>query len=107
MRFPSTSAHRIFESPGRQWATFQVAWSRRQAHSHMPASYGTNDAQHRKDGMKAIHLESRGPVALILIDRPERRNAMDAATAEALAAALDELDSNDEFVAGVLAGVGP
>lgn len=56
--------------------------------------------------MKAIHLESRGPVALILIDRPERRNAIDASTAQALAAALDEFDSNDEFVAGVLAGAG-
>ena len=36
-----------------------------------------------------IHTETRGHVAVVTIDRPERRNAVDHATLDALAAALD------------------
>jgi enoyl-CoA hydratase len=36
-----------------------------------------------------IHTEPRGHVAVVTIDRPERRNAVDRATLEALGAALD------------------
>lgn len=36
-----------------------------------------------------IHTEARGNVVVVTIDRPERRNALDHATLEALAAALD------------------
>jgi enoyl-CoA hydratase len=34
-----------------------------------------------------IHYERRGPAALVTIDRPERHNAIDGATAQALRAA--------------------
>ncbi|MGH9261150.1 MAG: enoyl-CoA hydratase/isomerase family protein, partial [Acidimicrobiales bacterium] len=36
-----------------------------------------------------IHTEARGHVAVVTIDRPERRNAVDHATLEALVTALD------------------
>ena len=36
-----------------------------------------------------IHTEARGHVAVVTIDRPERRNAVDHATLDALATALD------------------
>jgi len=36
-----------------------------------------------------IHTEARGHVAVVTIDRPERRNAVDHATLDALVAALD------------------
>jgi enoyl-CoA hydratase len=35
-----------------------------------------------------IHVEDRGPVRLVTIDRPERRNALDHASLDALAAAV-------------------
>lgn len=56
--------------------------------------------------MNGIVLETLDGVALITIDRRERRNAIDRPAAEALAAALDELDARDDLVAGVLTGAG-
>lgn len=43
-------------------------------------------------------------VALITLNRPSVRNAVDRATAEALAAALDQLDERDDISVGVLTG---
>lgn len=45
-------------------------------------------------------------VALITINRPEVRNAVDLEVAEGLAAAVDELDGSDDLVLGVLTGAG-
>lgn len=45
-------------------------------------------------------------VATITINRPHRRNALDLPTAEALSAALDELDERPDLRVGVLAGAG-
>lgn len=45
-------------------------------------------------------------VMVIAINRPEVRNAVDLATTEALAAALDELDARDDVVVGILTGSG-
>ena len=56
--------------------------------------------------MSGIRFESSNGVALITIDRPERRNAIDRPTAEALAAALDDLDARDDVAVGVLTGAG-
>ncbi len=42
----------------------------------------------------------------IAIDRPEQRNAIDKATAEALGAAVIELEQDDALVVGVLTGSG-
>ena len=53
-----------------------------------------------------LRIERDGPVLLLLLDRPERRNAVDRPTALALAAALDEFDADDTLRAAVLAGAG-
>lgn len=45
-------------------------------------------------------------ILLITLNRPEARNAVNAATAEALAAAMDLLDGRDDLSAGVLTGAG-
>ncbi|MCU1690974.1 MAG: crotonase/enoyl-CoA hydratase family protein [Frankiales bacterium] len=45
-------------------------------------------------------------VMIVTINRPERRNAIDLPTADALAAALDELDERRDLRAGVLTGAG-
>jgi enoyl-CoA hydratase len=50
--------------------------------------------------------ERRDRVLLITLNRPEARNAVNLAMAEGMAAALDELDSDDELSLGVIAGEG-
>ncbi|WP_109529507.1 MULTISPECIES: crotonase/enoyl-CoA hydratase family protein [Nocardia] len=45
-------------------------------------------------------------VAVITINRPEARNAIDRATAEGIAAAVDELESRSDLVIGILTGAG-
>ena len=50
--------------------------------------------------------ERRGRVLLITLNRPDARNAVNLAMAEAMAAALDELDSDDELSVGVITGEG-
>lgn len=56
--------------------------------------------------MSEISIEVSGRVAVITINRPERRNAIDLATAEAIAAALDQVDERDDVVAAILSGAG-
>jgi enoyl-CoA hydratase/carnithine racemase len=53
-----------------------------------------------------VLVERRGAVQVISINRPQARNALDAAVARAVAAAVDELDASDELRAGVLTGAG-
>ena len=53
-----------------------------------------------------VTTETRGHALVITIDRPDARNAVDAAVAQGLAAAADELDSNAELRLGVLTGAG-
>ena len=50
--------------------------------------------------------ERRDRVLLITLNRPEARNAVNLAMAEAMDAALDQLDSDDELSVGVIAGEG-
>jgi enoyl-CoA hydratase len=45
-------------------------------------------------------------VAVITINRPSARNAVDRAVAEGLAAAVDELDRRDDLVVGIVTGAG-
>ncbi|GAA4883225.1 crotonase/enoyl-CoA hydratase family protein [Saccharopolyspora cebuensis] len=45
-------------------------------------------------------------VAVITINRPEARNAVDLSVAEGLAAAVDELESRSDAVIGVITGAG-
>jgi enoyl-CoA hydratase len=55
---------------------------------------------------EAVLTERRDNVLLITIDRPDVRNAVNAAVAEGLASALDELDGEDSLSVGVLTGAG-
>ncbi|MEA2451150.1 MAG: enoyl-CoA hydratase, partial [Thermoleophilaceae bacterium] len=43
-----------------------------------------------------VNYERRGAAAVVTIDRPERRNAVDGPTADALEAAYERFDSDDE-----------
>lgn len=53
-----------------------------------------------------VLVERRGAVQVITINRPEARNALNAAVAAGVAAAVDELDEDDTLWAGVLTGAG-
>lgn len=55
---------------------------------------------------QAVLTEVRGRVLLITINRPDQRNAVNAAVAEGIAAALDQLDAEPELSLGVLTGAG-
>ncbi len=54
----------------------------------------------------AVLTERRDRVLIVTLNRPEVRNAVNGALAEGIAAALDELDSDDELSVGVLTGAG-
>ena len=54
----------------------------------------------------AVRVEADGPILLITIDRPEARNAVDAAVAQGIAAALDRLDAEEALQAAILTGAG-
>ncbi|WP_336134895.1 crotonase/enoyl-CoA hydratase family protein [Natronomonas amylolytica] len=51
-----------------------------------------------------VHYEREGPVAVVRVDRPERRNAIDNATAEELGRAWERFDEDDDVSVGVLTG---
>ena len=51
-----------------------------------------------------VTVEKNGPVTTVIISRPEVRNAVDRETAEALADAFREFDSDENALAGVLYG---
>ncbi len=53
-----------------------------------------------------VRIERHGPVVTVTIDRPERRNAVDEATARALDEAFDAFEADDEALAAVLTGAG-
>jgi enoyl-CoA hydratase len=55
---------------------------------------------------QAVLTERRERVLLITINRPEQRNAVNAAVAAGLAAGLDELDDDPGLSVGVLTGAG-
>jgi enoyl-CoA hydratase len=54
-----------------------------------------------------IDFEVRGRVALITINRPEARNAVNGSVASGLQEAVERLEASDELWAGVIAGNGP
>ena len=55
---------------------------------------------------QAVLTERRGRVLLLTINRPDQRNAVNAAVAAAIAAALDELDADAGLSLGVITGAG-
>ena len=54
----------------------------------------------------AVRVERDGPVFTVLLSRPERRNAVDGATARALADAFREFDADADASVAVLHGEG-
>lgn len=54
----------------------------------------------------AVLTEPRGRVLLITLNRPEAMNAINGALSSGLVEAIAELDSNDAYTCGVLAGNG-
>src|SRR6185295_10914337 len=56
--------------------------------------------------MSTIIVETDGEVAIVTIDRPDRRNAVDAATAAALADAFRRFDADERAQVAVLQGAG-
>jgi enoyl-CoA hydratase len=54
----------------------------------------------------AVRVERSGPVTTVLLSRPERRNAVDGATALALADAFREFEADPEAAVAVLHGEG-
>ena len=54
----------------------------------------------------AVLTERRGSTLLITLNRPDARNAVNAALASGVAGALDELDSDAELQVGVITGAG-
>lgn len=51
-----------------------------------------------------VRYETRGPVAIVTIDRPSVRNAVDKATAQALADAFRRFDADPELRVAILTG---
>jgi enoyl-CoA hydratase len=56
---------------------------------------------------RPVLTEAGGGMLVVTLNRPEARNAVDRATAEAVTAALDRLDNDDDLLVGVLTGAGP
>jgi enoyl-CoA hydratase len=54
----------------------------------------------------SVRFEATGPVAVVTIDRPERRNAVDSATAAALVEAFRRFDGDATLSVAVLTGAG-
>ena len=51
-----------------------------------------------------VHVERTGGVGVVTLDRPDRRNAVDRPTADALSAAVTELDADHTLAAVVVTG---
>lgn len=56
--------------------------------------------------MDTVSVETRGRTAIVTIERPERRNAVDAATAQALYDVFRSFDADDALDVAVLQGRG-
>src|SRR4051812_48827826 len=54
----------------------------------------------------AIHVEDDGAVRVVTIDRPERRNAVDSASAAGLREAFSAFDEDDSLSVAILTGAG-
>jgi enoyl-CoA hydratase len=64
----------------------------------------SNDAASAEMITSAVVTERHGRVLLVRMERPAKRNALDAAMTAGLDAALNELDDDPDLWAGVLAG---
>ncbi len=57
-------------------------------------------------GSAAVVTERRDRILVVTLNRPDQRNAVNAAVANGIAAALDELDGDAELSIGVITGAG-
>src|ERR1700761_5529227 len=57
-------------------------------------------------GADAVLVEQRDRVLIVTINRPEARNAINAAVTSGVAAAMDQLDGSKELSIGILTGAG-
>src|SRR4029450_1877917 len=55
----------------------------------------------------AVDFEQRGPFAIVTINRPEARNAVNAAVANGIEEAIDKIEADDGIWVGILTGVPP
>jgi enoyl-CoA hydratase len=55
----------------------------------------------------SVDFEQRGPFAVIKINRPEARNAVNGAVAEGIEEAIDRLEADDSIWVGILTGEPP
>lgn len=55
---------------------------------------------------EAVLTHAENGILTITINRPDAKNAVNKAVAEGIAAALDELDANDDLRVGILTGAG-
>ena len=74
--------------------------------SHLAARAPRPFAPEEEPVSDEVLVERRGAVQVITINRPQARNALDAAVARGVADAVDELDASDDLRAGVLTGAG-
>ena len=65
---------------------------------------GTGSLQVHRRGVTGVRYQTDGPVAVVTIDRPHVRNAVDQATAVALADAFRTFDADDDLAVAVLTG---
>jgi enoyl-CoA hydratase len=55
----------------------------------------------------SVDFEKRGPYAVIQINRPEARNAVNAAVAQGIEDAIDQIEADEAVWVGILTGVPP
>lgn len=70
----------------------------------MAASHDSNAAPVQAAAGETVRVARHGAVWVVTIDRPAVRNAIDRATSEALAAAMDQLDADPTLSVGILTG---
>lgn len=66
----------------------------------------SESVEERDDMADGVLVERRDGVQIITINRPEAKNAVNAAVARGIADAADELDSDDDLRVGVITGAG-
>jgi enoyl-CoA hydratase len=55
---------------------------------------------------KTVLVETDGPILIVTIDRPQARNAIDRATSQTIADAIDRLDVDPQLAVGIVTGAG-
>src|SRR4029453_16646156 len=96
-----------WRGPSGRCSNARRAWSR----GEHEGGQGMNEPKNDGDGAAAaaaVLFEVPAPrVALVTIDRPQARNAVNGAVAQGLEAALERVEGDGEIWAAVLTGAGP